>query len=75
MECAKQTTSNTDFALAKVLNTVLLEIIDLIRKTKSLDLPEDYELNDLNRTYVLFVDELEKLYERNTKLAEITPRL
>ena len=74
MESAKQPTSNNDFSVAKALNTVLLTIVDLVRKSEAVGLPEDHELDKLNRTYVLLVDELERLYKQNPKLAEISPK-
>ena len=74
MESEKQPTGNNDFPVANALNAVLLAIVGIVRKSKAMNLPEDYELNELNRSYVLLVDELEQIYDRNTKLCEISPR-
>lgn len=64
---------NNDLPVAKTINTVLLAVVDLIRSAKEIGLTEDYEINELNRAYVLLVRELENLYERNSQLAEIRP--
>jgi hypothetical protein len=73
MGTSKQQTNNSDYAVARLLNTVLLEIVLLVREIDALDLPADYDwkLDELNRLYVLLVNELDELYKRNPKLAEI----
>jgi hypothetical protein len=65
-----------DYAVARLLNIVLLQIVQLVREIESLDLPEDYnwKLDELNRVYVLLVNELEELYKHNPRLAEIEPK-
>lgn len=73
MTTANSSTNTNDFVLAKLLNNTLLTIITFIRKAEEMDLPEDYEIDELNRAYVLLVNELENLYEHNPKLAEIRP--
>lgn len=73
MEATDKPTSSNDFAVAKALNGEVQSIIALILRSDVLDLPEDYEIDELNRAYVLLVHELEKLYSRNPELAEIKP--
>lgn len=73
MEEAKQPTNSNDYPVAKVLNSILLLIIELVRKAEEMDLPEDYKTDDLNRCYVLVVSQLEDLYSQNPKLADIKP--
>jgi len=73
MENTKHATDSNDFPVAKALNTVLLSIVALVRKAEEMDLPEDYEIDELNRAYILLVHELDKLYNQNPKLAEIRP--
>jgi len=75
MEATKQLTNANDYAVARLLNTVILRITQLVREVEALDLPEDfdYKLDELNRVYVLFVSELEEIYKHNTKLTEIKP--
>jgi hypothetical protein len=72
---AKKDQSN-DYAVARLLNLLLLQITQLVREIHAIDLPDDYDwkLDDLNRAYVLLVNELEKLYKQNSKLAEIKPK-
>ena len=75
MGTPKQSTTDNDYAVARLLNTVLLQIVELVRTIEALDLPEDYDwkLNELNRVYVLLVNKLEELYKQNPKLIEIEP--
>jgi hypothetical protein len=62
-----------DYAVAKMLSTELIPFIALIRVADRMELPEDYEISELNRAYVRLVYELENLYSKNPKLAEIKP--
>ena len=45
----------------------------MVVQSEALELAEDYEIDDLNRAYVLLVNELENLYNNNDELAEIKP--
>lgn len=76
MGASKQQEKANDYALAKVLNALLLLITESVREIENLDLPTDYDykLDELNRAYVLLVHELEELYKYNPKLAEIEPK-
>lgn len=76
MGASKQQEKTNDYALVKVLNTVLLLITESVREVEDLDLPAayDYKLDELNRAYVLLVSELEELYKHNPRLAEIEPK-
>lgn len=73
MKSSDQPDSSSDYAVARVLNTVLLSIASSVRAAEEMDLPEDYEIGELNRVYVLLVHELEKLYSHNVQLTEIKP--
>jgi hypothetical protein len=73
METINQSTNSDVFPVARMLNTTLLAIVALVRTAKEMSLPEDYEVSDLNRAYVLLVDELENLYVNNPHLSEIKP--
>lgn len=73
MEDVKQTTNSNDYPVARILNTVLLSIVACVREAEEMDLPEDHEIDELNRAYVLLVHELENLYNKNPELAEIKP--
>lgn len=76
MGSKKQLTKDNDYVVAGLLNTVLLAIVQQVRDIEALDLPDDYDwkLDELNRSYVLLVNELDKLYKQNSKLAEIEPK-
>lgn len=71
-----QPTKDNDYVVAGLLNTVLLAIVQQVREVEALDLPEDYDwkLGELNRSYVLLVNELDKLYKQNSTLGEIEPK-
>jgi len=56
-----------DYALAKYLNDRVLAIFGLVSNYRS-NLPD---LASINRSYVLLVDELKRLYSRNTELEAI----
>lgn len=73
MAVTVQSTNDNDYPVARVLNNVVLSIVALVRKAEEMDLPEDYKIEELNRTYVLLVHELENLYDQNPKLSEIKP--
>jgi hypothetical protein len=73
MSDSNQQTNPNDFALAKVLNQELIPIITLIKVANLMELPDEYEIDELNRAYVLIVNELEKLYSQNPKLEAIKP--
>lgn len=73
MGTANPSTDSNDFAVARLLKNTLLAILTYVRKAEEMDLPEDYEIDELNRAYILLVNELENLYKHNPKLAEIRP--
>ncbi len=73
MDVTNQPTNDSDYAVAHALNNCVLGIIAMIVMAKIVDKPEDTDVHELNRAYVLVVDELEKLYNRNPKLAAIKP--
>jgi len=66
-------TNNNDYAVAYSLNNCVLGIIAMIVMADIVGKPEDADIHELNRAYVLVTDELEKLYDRNPKLAAIKP--
>jgi hypothetical protein len=66
-------TNGNDYAVAKALNECVTGIIIMIFIAHVAGAPEDYEIKELNRAYILLVDELQKLYDRNPKLAAIKP--
>jgi hypothetical protein len=71
MEATKQ--QSNDYAVAKELNDCVLGIFSAIQNYQIIGSLKDFDSEELNRIYVLLVDELEKLYERNPKLAAIKP--
>src|SRR4051794_18076745 len=73
MEVTDQLSNNNDFALAHALNECVLGLIAMIVMEDIVGKPKKGDFNELNRAYVLIVEELESLYNRNTKLAVIKP--
>lgn len=74
MKNVKQSSNTNDFAVAKALNNEVLSIIICVVMADAFELPEDYEINELNRSYILLVNELEKLYTQNSELMAIEPK-
>lgn len=64
----EQNDKANDYALAKYLNERVVAIFALVADHQGQDLPN---LSGINRSYVLMVDELKKLYSRNTELSNI----
>ena len=73
MEIPKHPTSSNDYAVAKALNNEVMAIIILVVIADVINLPEDYEIQELNRAYILLTNELEQVYDRNPALAAIKP--
>lgn len=74
MKATDQTTSSNDYAVALALNDCILSLFEEIRFYQALEGLPEFDQIEMNRVYVLLVDELEKLYNRNTKLTDIEPK-
>jgi hypothetical protein len=73
MEAMKQQTSSNDYAVAKALNNCVIDLFLTISNYQIIGPLKEFDPNELNRIYILLVDELEKIYDRNPKLTEIKP--
>ncbi len=73
MEAMNQPTNDNDYAAAYALNGCVLGIIAMIVMADIVGMPEDSDIHELNRAYVLVVAELERLYDHNSKLTAIKP--
>lgn len=73
MSETNKNTSN-DFAVAMRLNIELAPVADLVRQMGQMDVPEDYEIDSLNKAYIKLVHELDKLYKEHKELDEIKPQ-
>jgi hypothetical protein len=60
-----------DYAVAKSLNEYASKVINIFSLYQIVGLHPDFDLKEINRVYVLLVDELHKLYKRNAELANI----
>lgn len=71
---AKQETPNTnDYAVARALNESVKSIFFIIRAYQIIGPRNEFNADELNRAYIFLVNELETLYDHNSKLAEIKP--
>ena len=73
MEKVKPSSNPNEFAVSQVLNERVTAIIAIVVMADSVDLLESMNVNELNRAYVLLINELEKLYDRCPELAAIKP--
>lgn len=73
MDKTKQPSDGNDYAVAKALNTELLAIVAMVVMADAVGLPEDHEITELNRAYVLLVNETQELYDRHPELAAMQP--
>jgi hypothetical protein len=64
---------NNDYAIAHALNKSVMGIITMIVIADVVDIPEDTDISELNRAYILLIDELEKIYDNNPKLTATKP--
>lgn len=62
-----------DYAVAKALNESVNSIFSIIGHYQIIGPLEEFDREELNRAYILLVNELEELYDHNPKLADIKP--
>ena len=73
MDTSKQQSDGNIYAVAKALNIEVLSVIALVVMADLVGLPEDHEIKELNRAYILLVNEIQTLYDQSSKLATIKP--
>jgi hypothetical protein len=73
MEAANKPSLSNDYAVARELNSLAGQMILCVVMAETVGLPEDHNISDLNRVYVLLIDELQRLYGNNPTLAAIKP--
>lgn len=66
-----EATKENDYAVAKALNGLINAMIMYVFLASNVGMAEDKELVELNRSYVLLANELEKIYNRNPELSAI----
>lgn len=74
MEAANKTSQANDYAVAMVLNEKVNNIFTFIGMFQTLAWYDEFDAAELNRAYILLVNELEILYDRTPKLKEIDPK-
>ena len=73
MEATKQPINNNDYAVAHELNLRVMGLIMLVYLSNDTGIPSGVGIQEINRVYILLVDELQKLYDNNPTLSEIKP--
>ncbi len=73
MEVTKQPTNSNDYAVARELNLLAMGMIMNIYLADNAGLSPNKDIQEINRAYILLVDELQRLYDNNHKLASIEP--
>jgi len=73
MEAVSQTENSNDYAVARELNLRVMSMIMSIFLADNAGLSANTEMQELNHTYILLVEELRKLYEKNSVLSTIKP--
>lgn len=73
MEVTKRPTNSDDYAVAYELNLRVLGLIMLVHFSHDPSVASIIDIQEINRVYILVVDELQKLYDNNPKLSEIKP--
>lgn len=74
MEAINKPSQANDYAVAMVLNEKVNDIFAFIAMFQTLAWYDEFDPAELNRAYILLVNELEILYDRNPKLREIEPK-
>lgn len=73
MEATNKPSKANDFALAKAMNEQIYKTFVFVWMGEGAGVSEYHEIPDLNRAYVLLINELEKIYARNPELLAIKP--
>jgi len=73
MKATKPPTDSNDYAVARALNDCVMQIFSIVGFYQIIGPLKEFNPVELNRMYILLVAELEDIYNRNPKLAEIKP--
>lgn len=73
MEATNKTPQANDYAVAHAMNKEIYSTFVVVRLADSMGISEHYEIPNLNRAYVLLVNELQKIYARNPELEAVKP--
>ncbi len=73
MGITNDSTEPNDYAVAKALNESVGSIFSIISFFQLIGPCKEFNPEELNRTYLFLVNELEILYDRNPKLTDIQP--
>ncbi len=71
MGTTNKSNAANDYAVAKALNEYATSVINIFNLYQIVVHSPDFDLKEINRVYVLLVNELQKLYEHNAKLSNI----
>ncbi len=73
MEATNKPSKANDYAVAHAMNREIFSTFVMVYAGYTMDISEYYEIPNLNRAYILLVDELQKIYARNPELQSIKP--
>lgn len=73
MNANNKTIDENDYPVAKALNESVNSIFFFILSFQTIGTHKEYSPDELNRAYLFLVNELEMIYDRNPKLAELKP--
>lgn len=73
MDTSNKPSQANDYAVAKELNKYALSLLGIFNFYQLIGPNKDFDTKEINRLYVLLVEELRELYDRNPKLSEIIP--
>lgn len=73
MKATNKTSQANDYAVANVMNEKVYSTIAIVYLGDSVGVSEFHEISDLNRAYVLLVNELQQIYARNPELQAVKP--
>src|SRR3546814_584958 len=73
MEATNKVSKANDYAVAKAMNAEVYNTFLIVSMGDTYGVSEYHEIPDLNRAYILMVNELEKIYARNPELQAIRP--
>lgn len=65
--------NSDDYLTAMIMNDRVIHIFGYVKVADEVGVVEGSEIDELNRVYILLVDELQRLYEKNPALAAIRP--
>lgn len=74
MEATNKTSQANDFAVARAMNEAIYSMFVIVWMADGAGVSEHNNIDDLNRAYILLINELGQIYARNPELEAIKPK-